>query len=91
MHPDDVARLKLKDGELVRLVSPRSQAVLPLITSERVRPGELFTSFHFPGTDLNSLLSSSADETSKCPEYKVSTVRVERTTIENSGGVAEPD
>ena len=83
MHPDDVARLKLKDGELVRLVSARSQAVLPLMTSERVRLGELFTSFHFPGTDLNSLLSSSADETSKCPEYKVSTVRVERATIEN--------
>ena len=82
MHPDDVARLKLKDVELVRLVSARSQTVLPLRTSERVRPGELFTSFHFPDTDLNSLLSSSADETSKCPEYKVSTVRVERATIE---------
>jgi len=77
MHPEDVARLQLEDGQLVRLVSARSVAVLPLRPSDRVRRGELFTSFHFPGTDLNSLLSSSADESSKCPEYKVSTVRVE--------------
>jgi len=77
MHPDDVARLGFRDSQLVRLVSARSQALLPLKSSERVRRGELFTSFHFPGTDLNSLLSSSADESSKCPEYKVSTVRVE--------------
>jgi predicted molibdopterin-dependent oxidoreductase YjgC len=77
MHPDDVARLGFREGQMVRLASARSTAVLPVTPSDRVRRGELFTSFHFPGTDVNSLLSSSADESSKCPEYKVSTVRVE--------------
>ncbi len=77
VHPDDAARLGIREGALVRLVSARSSAVLPAMPSDRVRPGELFTSFHFPGTDVNSLLSSSADESSKCPEYKVSTVRIE--------------
>jgi formate dehydrogenase major subunit len=43
-----------------------------------VSPGQLFASFHFPETNLNTLLSSSADEASKCPEYKVSTVRLEK-------------
>ena len=64
------------------------RAVKPVIArviSERVQPGELFTSFHFPDTDLNRLLSSSADESSKCPEYKVSTVRVEK-----RGGASRP-
>jgi predicted molibdopterin-dependent oxidoreductase YjgC len=42
-----------------------------------VAPGQLFTTFHFPQDNLNALLSSSADEASKCPEYKVSTVRLE--------------
>ena len=46
--------------------------------SERVQPGQLFTSFHFPASEVNVLLSSSADDSSKCPEYKVSAVRVER-------------
>lgn len=40
-------------------------------------PRHLFTSFHFPASTVNELLSSSADESSKCPEYKVSAVRVE--------------
>lgn len=78
VHREDAAKLGIREGELVRLVSARSSAVLPAMPSDRVRPGELFTSFHFPGSDVNSLLSSSADESSKCPEYKVSAVRVER-------------
>ena len=78
MHADDARRLGFRDGDMARLVSARGEAVLPVVVSARVLPGELFTSFHFPATDLNVLLSSSADESSKCPEYKVSTVRVEK-------------
>jgi predicted molibdopterin-dependent oxidoreductase YjgC len=78
MHPTDAARLGFRGGEIVRLVSARGDAVLPLAISERVLRGHLFTSFHFPASDVNELLSSSADESSQCPEYKVSVVRVER-------------
>ena len=77
MHPEDAARLRIAGGDLVRLVSPRSAILLPVVLSERVQPGELFTSFHFPASDVNSLLSSSSDDQSRCPEYKVSIVRVE--------------
>jgi formate dehydrogenase major subunit len=77
MHPADMEHLGLDDGAIVRLVSARGQALLPAVKSERVLPGHLFTSFHFPESTVNQLLSSSADESSKCPEYKVSAVRVE--------------
>ncbi len=77
MHPADVERLHLDDGAIIRLVSARGKALLPVVGSERVLPGHLFTSFHFPASTVNELLSSSADESSKCPEYKVSAVRVE--------------
>jgi formate dehydrogenase major subunit len=77
MHPSDMERLYLNDGAIVRLVSARGDAMLPVVKSERVLPGHLFTSFHFPASTVNELLSSSADESSKCPEYKVSAVRVE--------------
>ncbi len=77
MHPADMERLQLRDGEIVRAVSARGEALLPVVGSERVLPGHLFTSFHFPASTVNVLLSSSADESSKCPEYKVSSVRVE--------------
>jgi formate dehydrogenase major subunit len=79
MHTADMERLHLRDGEIVRLVSARGDALLPVVGSERVLPGHLFTSFHFPASTVNALLSSSADENSKCPEYKVSAVRVEQT------------
>jgi len=77
MHSVDMAALQLRDGAIVRLVSARGEALLPAVGSERVLPGHLFTSFHFPASTVNELLSSSADESSKCPEYKVSAVRVE--------------
>ena len=70
-------RLRIAGGDLVRLVSPRNAILLPVVLSERVQPGELFTSFHFPASDVNTLLSSSSDDMSRCPEYKVSVVRVE--------------
>jgi len=78
MHREDAERLHIREAETVRLVSAHGEAILPAVVSERIRPGELFTSFHFPGTNVNALLSSSADESSKCPEYKVSAVRVEK-------------
>ena len=77
MHPADMEGLHLCDGEIIRVVSARGEALLPAVGSERVLPGHLFTSFHFPASAVNALLSSSADESSKCPEYKVSAVRVE--------------
>jgi len=77
MHPEDAARMQVAGGDLIRLVSPRATVLLPVMISERVQPGQLFTSFHFPASDVNSLLSSSSDDQSRCPEYKVSIVRVE--------------
>lgn len=88
IHALDAARLDLQNGDLVRLVSARGEAKLPVMVSERVQPGELFTSFHFPDTDLNVLLSSSADESSKCPEYKVSTVRIEKVQPGGTGSAS---
>jgi predicted molibdopterin-dependent oxidoreductase YjgC len=90
MHPQDAGKLGCREGEMIRLVSARADAMLPVAISERVQPGQLFTSFHFPHSAVNRLLSSSADESSKCPEYKVSAVRVERLSAESAGVVLAP-
>lgn len=78
IHPLDAEALRVQNGELVRVVSARDAIQLPVVVSERVAPGQLFTTFHFPDHRLNALLSSSADMLSSCPEYKVVTVRVEK-------------
>ncbi|OGG45235.1 MAG: formate dehydrogenase subunit alpha [Candidatus Handelsmanbacteria bacterium RIFCSPLOWO2_12_FULL_64_10] len=78
LHPDDAAELRIEDGEKVRLLSRRGEVTLTARHSDRVAPGQVFATFHFPELRLNELLSSSADVLSKCPEYKVSAVRVEK-------------
>ena len=44
--------------------------------SERVSPGQAFIGFHFPGSPANRLTSQHSDETTNCPEYKVTAVRI---------------
>lgn len=78
IHPDDARRLAVRSGQRVKVISGRGEIVMPVAISDRVVPGQVFADFHFPETNLNTLLSSSADEASRCPEYKVSTVRLEK-------------
>lgn len=78
IHADDAGELGMVSGQEVEVTSARATVKLPCVISDRVPPGQLFTTFHFPDNDLNTLLSSSADALSKCPEYKVLTVRLQK-------------
>ena len=89
IHADDAAELGMKTGDIALLKSPRAQVTLPVVISDRVPPGTVFTTFHFPELNLNTLLSSSADDLSKCPEYKVSTVALSLVTAAK-GSEAHP-
>ncbi len=84
IHADDAVEHGIADGDMVKVTSHRASVELPCAISERVPPGQLFTTFHFPDNNLNTLLSSSADTLSKCPEYKVCTVHVEK-IVKKSG------
>jgi predicted molibdopterin-dependent oxidoreductase YjgC len=44
--------------------------------TERVFPGTLFLSFHYPETHTNRLVGPHLDPQSRCPEYKVTAVRL---------------
>lgn len=39
--------------------------------SNRVAPGTVFAACHFPEDGVNTLLSSSADLNTRCPDYKM--------------------
>ncbi|HET9495141.1 MAG TPA: formate dehydrogenase subunit alpha, partial [Chloroflexia bacterium] len=77
LHPADVRAHGLEDGSRVLVRSRRGAVELSLRVSERVAPGTAFTSFHFPEDNVNTLLSSSADVITRCPEYKVLAVRID--------------
>nr|CRH06396.1 Putative molybdopterin oxidoreductase. Similar to molybdopterin containing oxidoreductase (FdhA, nuoG, napA) [Candidatus Magnetococcus massalia] len=77
IHPEDAARLKMRDGERVRVISSYGALELPLELSKQTNPGLLFMAFHFSETLTNLLIGDQSDDQTLCPEYKVTTVRLE--------------
>jgi len=76
IHPDDAARLWIADGERVSVRSRVGRIETVARLTERIEPGHVFTTFHFPEVRTNLLVGSSADVNTSCPEYKVVAVDV---------------
>ncbi len=76
IHPDDAERLWITDGELISVRSKQGRTEITAQVTERIEPGHVFTTFHFPETRTNLLIGSSADVNTSCPEYKVIAVDV---------------
>jgi formate dehydrogenase major subunit len=76
IHPDDAARLWISDGDVISVRSRVGRIELPAHVTDRIEPGHVFTTFHFPETRTNLLVGASADVNTSCPEYKVVAVDV---------------
>jgi formate dehydrogenase major subunit len=76
IHPDDAARLWVNDGDKVSIRSRVGRTELSARVTDRIEPGHVFTSFHFPEARTNLLVGQSADVNTACPEYKVVAVDV---------------
>lgn len=59
--------------------------------SDEVKPGILYTTFHFPEHLVNVVTSSECDEDTMCPEYKVVAVDVERVSAPVERKAAQPE
>ena len=77
IHPEDAAAKGLVAGDFVELESRRSHVRARVHLSHRMTPGTLFLAFHYPETHTNRLTSSYTDPDSKCPEYKITAVRLQ--------------
>ena len=76
IHPDDAERLWISDGDRISVRSRVGRIELPAQVTDRIEPGHVFTTFHFPETRTNLLIGASADVNTSCPEYKVVAVDV---------------
>ncbi|HMO80309.1 MAG TPA: formate dehydrogenase subunit alpha [Pyrinomonadaceae bacterium] len=74
----DAEDLGIANGERVEIRSAYGQARLPAKITERVKPGELFATFHDPRVFLNYATSPIRDRFTLAPEFKVTAVRIER-------------
>ncbi len=44
--------------------------------TDRVRPGVVYTTFHFPDSGANVVTTENSDWATNCPEYKVTAVEI---------------
>lgn len=79
MSPVDAKKLRVHKAERVLIQSRYGSAALPVLITRRVKPGELFATFHDAEVFLNRVTSPHRDRYVKSPEYKVTAVRIERT------------
>jgi len=77
LNPADGGRLGIRDGDPVRVTSPRGTLVVRANITERVGEGVVFMAFHFVEAAANLLTSDALDPQAKIPGYKVSAVRIE--------------
>ncbi|MBX7194304.1 MAG: formate dehydrogenase subunit alpha [Sandaracinaceae bacterium] len=78
LHPDDAAELGIEQGDLVEIASRRGAIEAHACVTRRVARGNVFLAFHFPEVKTNVLTSGSSEPETRCPEYKVTAVRVTR-------------
>jgi RNA polymerase-binding transcription factor DksA len=89
ISPDDARQLNVNAGERVNIVSRYGQASLPINITGVVKGGELFTTFHTAEAFLNQVTSPFRDGYVGAPEYKVTAVRIERTSPQPGGQVRQ--
>ncbi|MGN6084651.1 formate dehydrogenase subunit alpha [Trinickia sp.] len=77
LHPHDAEERGIKTGDWVGIESRSGQTVLRALVSERMQPGVVYTTFHFPESGANVITTDSSDWATNCPEYKVTAVQVQ--------------
>ena len=76
IHPDDAAERGIREGDWAGIESRAGQTVLRATLTDRVQPGVVYTTFHFPESGANVITTDSSDWATNCPEYKVTAVQV---------------
>ena len=80
IHPHDAEVRGISDGDWVGLTSRAGETVLRARVSEKIAPGVVYTTFHFPETNANVVTTENSDWATNCPEYKVTAVQVAKVT-----------
>ncbi len=80
IHPHDAEERGIAEGDWVGIASRAGESVLRARVTERVQPGVVYTTFHFPESGANVITTENSDWATNCPEYKVTAVQATRVT-----------
>ena len=76
IHPHDAEERGIAQDAWVGIQSRAGETVLRATVTERVQPGVVYTTFHFPESGANVITTDNSDWATNCPEYKVTAVQV---------------
>jgi formate dehydrogenase major subunit len=76
IHPHDADVRGVAEGDWVGIASRAGETVLRALVTDRVQPGVVYTTFHFPESGANVVTTDNSDWATNCPEYKVTAVQV---------------
>jgi formate dehydrogenase major subunit len=72
----DAARLGLREGQDVQVISHHGEVTLPAHIDARLSPGRLFATFHSTRAWVNAVTGPARDAYTGTPDYKVTAVRL---------------
>ena len=78
IHPHDAEQRGVETGDWIGITSRSGETVLRATVTDRVQPGVIYTTFHFPESGANVVTSDHSDWATNCPEYKVTAVQVQK-------------
>ncbi len=76
IHPHDAQERSIKTDDWVGIASRAGDTVLRATVTDRMQPGVVYTTFHFPESGANVITTDNSDWATNCPEYKVTAVQV---------------
>ena len=94
IHESDAEMRGITDGSWVSLASRVGETTMRAHISDRVPPGVVYTTFHYPVSGANVVTTDNSDWATNCPEYKVTAVQVSPTlrgpdhAVESAGAEA---
>jgi formate dehydrogenase major subunit len=78
IHPHDAEERGIANEDWVGVRSRAGETVLRAKVTDRVQPGVVYTTFHFPESGANVITTDNSDWATNCPEYKVTAVQATR-------------
>ena len=76
MHTADAQARGVIDGSYVTLTSRVGETTMKVEINDRVPPGVVYSTFHYPASGANVVTTEYSDWATNCPEYKVTAVEV---------------
>jgi len=70
--------LDVANGEMVQVASRRGEVHVKADVTDKIQPGVVFMTFHFPDSAANFLTNPALDPVAKIPEFKACAVKVSK-------------